>query len=47
MKGAGHVARMGRVAYKGVMGKHEGRKQLGRARRRWEDDVKMDLQIMR
>jgi hypothetical protein len=31
----------------GLMGKHDGKKQLGRARRRWEDDFKMDLQKMR
>ena len=24
--------------------KHEGRRQLGRPRRRWEDNIKMDLQ---
>ena len=26
------------------MGKHEGKRPLGRPRRRWEDNVKMDLQ---
>ena len=26
------------------MGKHEGKRQLGRPRRRWEDNIKMDLQ---
>ena len=43
---AGHVARMGerRVVYKVVVGKPEVRKPLGRTRRRWEDNIKMDLQ---
>jgi hypothetical protein len=26
------------------VGKHEGKKPLGRARRRWADNIKMDLQ---
>ena len=26
------------------MGKHEGKRPLGRPRRRWEDNIKMDLQ---
>ena len=26
------------------MGKHEGKRKLGRPRRRWEDNIKMDLQ---
>ena len=26
------------------MGKREGKRPLGRPRRRWEDDIKMDLQ---
>jgi hypothetical protein len=42
---AGHVARMGEVrgAYSILVGKPEGRKSLGRPRRRWEDNIKMDL----
>ena len=28
----------------GLVGKPEGRRQLGRPRRRWEDNVKMGLQ---
>jgi hypothetical protein len=42
---AGHVARMGerRGAYRGLVGKPEGRRPLGRPRRRWEDNIKMDL----
>jgi hypothetical protein len=42
---AGHVARMGEVrgAYNILVGRPEGRKPLGRPRRRWEDNIKMDL----
>jgi hypothetical protein len=42
---AGHVARMGekRNAYWLLVGKPEGRRQLGRPRRRWVDNIKMDL----
>jgi hypothetical protein len=41
---AGHVARMGEVrgAYNILVGRPEGRRQLGRPRRRWEDNIKMD-----
>jgi len=28
----------------GLVGKHEGKRLLGRPRRRWEDNIKMDLQ---
>jgi hypothetical protein len=43
---AGHVARMGerRGVYTVLVGKSEGKKPLGRPRRRWEDNIKMDLQ---
>jgi hypothetical protein len=34
----------GRVAYRVLMGRPEGRRPLGRPRRRWEDNIKMDLQ---
>ena len=46
MKWAGHVARMGeeREAYKVLVGKPEGRRPLGRPRRRWVDNIRMDLQ---
>jgi hypothetical protein len=27
-----------------LVGKHEGKRPLGRPRRRWEDNIKMDLQ---
>jgi hypothetical protein len=45
MRWAGHVARMGEVrgAYNILVGKPEGRRPLGRPRRRWEDNIKMDL----
>jgi hypothetical protein len=44
MRWAGHVARMGemRGAYI-LVGRPEGRKPLGRPRRRWEENIKMDL----
>jgi hypothetical protein len=32
-----------RDAYRAVVGKPEGRRPLGRPRRRWEDNIKMDL----
>ena len=46
MKWVGHVARMGkeRGVYRVLGGKPEGRRPLGRPRRRWEDNIKMDLQ---
>jgi hypothetical protein len=42
---AGHVARMGtgRGAYRVLVGRPEGKRPLGRPRRRWEDKIKMDL----
>jgi hypothetical protein len=41
----GHVARMGeeRKVYKVLVGKPEGKRPLGRPRRRWEDGIRMDL----
>jgi len=46
MRWAGHVAGMGekRGVYRVLVGKPEGMKLLGRPRRRWEDNIKMDLQ---
>jgi hypothetical protein len=43
---AGHVARMGegRCVYRVLVGKPKGKRPLGRPRRRWEDNVRMDLQ---
>jgi hypothetical protein len=45
LRWAGHVACMGerRGAYSVLMGKPEGRRPLGRPRRRWDDNIKMDL----
>ncbi|KAJ4426744.1 hypothetical protein ANN_26543 [Periplaneta americana] len=45
LRWAGHVARMGesRNAYRVLVGRPEGKIPLGRPRRRWEDDIKMDL----
>jgi hypothetical protein len=42
---AGHVARMEnrKVVYRVLMGKPEGNSPLGRTRRRWEDNIKMDI----
>jgi hypothetical protein len=34
----------GRGVYRVLVGKPEGKKPLGRPRRRWEDNIKMDLQ---
>ena len=46
MRWAGHVARMGedRGMHRLLVGKPEGKRPLGRPRRRWEDNIKMDLQ---
>ena len=39
------MARMvGRGVYRVLVGKLEGKRPLGRPRRRWEDNIKMDLQ---
>ena len=45
MRWAGHVARMGegRGVYRVLVGKPEERRPLGRPRRRWEDNIRMDL----
>ena len=44
MRWAGHVARKGRGVYRILVEKTEGKRVLGRPRRRWEDNIKMDLQ---
>ena len=46
MRWAGHVARMeeGRVVHKVLMGKPEGKRPLGRPRRKWGYNINMDLQ---
>jgi hypothetical protein len=43
---SGLVARMGerRGVYRVLVGKPEGKRSLGRPRRRWEDNIKKDLQ---
>ena len=43
---AGHVARMGEDSgvHRVLVGKPEGKRPLGRSRRGWEDNIKMDLQ---
>jgi len=43
---AGHVARMGegRGVYRVLVGEREGRRPLGQPRRRWVDNIRMDLQ---
>jgi len=46
MRWAGNVARMGErcSVHRVLVGKPEGKRPLGRTRRRWEDNIKMDLQ---
>ena len=46
MRWVGHVARMGkeRGVHRILVRKPEGKRPLGRLRRRWEDNIKMDLQ---
>jgi hypothetical protein len=46
MRWARHVTRMGegRVVYRVWVGKPEGKGPLGRPRRRWEENIKADLQ---
>ena len=46
MRWAGHVALMGerKGVYRVLVGKPEGKRPLERPRRRWEDNIKMDLQ---
>jgi len=45
MRWAGHVAHMGeeRGVYRVLVGKPEGKRPLGRPRRRWVDNIRMDL----
>ncbi|KAJ4450199.1 hypothetical protein ANN_01606 [Periplaneta americana] len=45
LRWAGHVARMGesRNAYRVLVGRPEGKRPLGRPRRRWKDNITMDL----
>jgi len=46
MRWAGHVVRMGekRKMYRVLVGKPEGKRPLGRPRRRWVDNIRTDLQ---
>ena len=46
MRWAEHVARMGeeRRVYRDLVGKPEGKRPLGRPRRRWVDNIRMELQ---
>jgi hypothetical protein len=45
MRWAGHVVRMGEEmnSYRLIVGKPEGKRPLGRPRRRWVDNIRMDL----
>jgi len=45
----GHVTRIGEMitAYNTLVGKPEGKSPLGRLRRTWEDNIKMDLKEIR
>jgi hypothetical protein len=45
MRWAGHVARMeeGRGVYRVLVGRPEGKSPLGRPKRRWEGNIKLDL----
>jgi hypothetical protein len=45
MRWAGHVAQKGakRNAYRILVGKQEGKRPLGRPRRKWVDNIKIDL----
>ena len=46
MRWAGHVARMGegRGVYRVLVGRPEGKRQMGRPRHRWENNTRMNLQ---
>ena len=46
MKGAEHAARMEEKSgiYRVLAGKSEGKRPIGRPRRKWEDSIKMGLQ---
>jgi hypothetical protein len=48
MKWAGHVARIveKRNAYRILVGNPEGKRPLGRPRRMWVDNIKMDLRVI-
>jgi hypothetical protein len=44
MRWTGHAARMGERTDVYTVGKPEGKRPLGRTKRRWEDNIKLDLQ---
>ena len=46
LRWAGHVAKMeeGRSAFKILTGKPSGKRPLGRSRRRWKDNIRMNLE---
>jgi len=48
MRWAGHLVSIGekRGVYRVFVGKPEGKRPLGKRRRRWDNNIKMDLQIM-
>jgi hypothetical protein len=48
MRWTRHMACMGdrKGAYRVLVGRPDGNKSLGKPRRRWEDNIKMDLQKM-
>jgi hypothetical protein len=48
MRWAGHVSKMveKRNAYRILVGKSEGKRSLGKPRRRWVDNIKIDLREM-
>ena len=49
LRWVGHVARIeeGRSAFKILTGKPTGKRPLERPRRRWEDSIRMDLEVIR
>jgi hypothetical protein len=48
MRWAEHVARMGeaRGVFRVLVGKSEGKRPLGRPGHRWEDNIKVDIQVV-
>ena len=46
MRWVGHVARLGekREVYRVLVGKPEGKRPMGKPRRKWADNIRMDLQ---
>ena len=46
MRWTGHVACIGesRGVYRGLVGRPEGKRPVGRPRHRWEDNIKMDFE---